>query len=440
VLRLPAYRRLLAVLVYRRTGSALGTTAFFICSQVLPAFAAPVAVSRLDRHPPRRVLPALYAIEGVLFGVLAWMTSRFSLAPVLALALLDGIMAIVARALARTASVEVLRGPGLLHEGNAVTNGVVSLCFMAGPAVGGAVVVAGGTVAALLANCGLFAGIAVILATGALPGPSRDGATTGGRLRSGLDHVRRSAPLRTLLSLQALGMVFFTISIPVEVVFAQHSLHAGAGGYGALMSAWGAGAVIGSAAYARWRRASARILISLSAAALGIGFAVMAAAPSIVVAVIGAALGGMSNGIEMVAARTAVQERTSEQWMALVMSLNEAVAQVTPGLGILLGGVITALLGPRLALGVAAVGSLAFTAAAWVSLAPSRFAALPEDRNGPVEPPASPANRTAVCALGPNGGGSSLAVVDGASEKASAPGLAETAGDGSAAAGRGKIA
>ena len=46
--------------------------------------------------------------------------------------------------------------------------------------------------------------------------------------------------------------MFFTISVPVEVVLAQHTLHKGAGGYGALLAAWGAGAVLGSAVYARW--------------------------------------------------------------------------------------------------------------------------------------------------------------------------------------------
>jgi len=57
---------------------------------------------------------------------------------------------------------------------------------------------------------------------------------------------------------QGAGVVAFTISVPVEVVLAQHSLHAGAAGYGAMLSGWGAGAVVGSAAYARWRRVHAR--------------------------------------------------------------------------------------------------------------------------------------------------------------------------------------
>ena len=394
VLHLPVFRRLLAayalnelawsvgtlalsVLVYRRTGSAYGSTAFFLCSLVLPALLAPMLVARLDQRPPRRVLPPLYALEAVLFGVLAWMTSRFSLVPVLALALADGTVAAAARALARTATVDVLTPVNLLHEGNAIANTAFSLCFMLGPAIGGAVVVAGGTVAALLANCGLFAAIALVLATASLPGRRATAVTSGSRLKAALAHVRGNRPVHTLLSLQAVGLIFFTISVPVEVVFAQRSLHAGAGGYGALLSAWGAGAVVGSAIYARWSRRSARGLIAGAAAALGLGFAVMAAAPTIEVAVIGSVLGGLSNGLEMVAARTAIQERTDDQWMALVMSLNDSVAQATPGLGFVLGGTLTALASPRLALAVAAGGSIAFTVAAWIVLRPSSFPPAP---------------------------------------------------------------
>jgi predicted MFS family arabinose efflux permease len=409
-LRLPVYRRLLAayalnelawavgtlalsVLVYRRTGSAFGATAFFLCSQVLPAFVAPVIVARLDRYPMRTLLPLLYLLEGIAYGVLAWMTSRFAVAPVLVLTLLDGVLAVVARSFARTATVTVLAPANLLPEGNALTNGAFSVCFALGPAIGGVVVVAGGTVAALLVNCILFAAIAAILVTAGLSGPSSDEHATSGRLRAAVAHVRATRPLRTLISLQAVGMIFFTISIPVEVVFAQQTLHAGAGGYGALMAAWGAGAVAGSAVYARWRRRSPRALIAGSAFALGCGFAVMAVAPSIAVAVIGAALGGASNGVEMVAMRTALQERTEEQWMAIVMGLNESLAQATPGLGIVIGGTIAALVNPRAAFVVAAIGSLLFTGFAWMVLGP--FNLGPQINAEPSVPPPRKGRRTA---------------------------------------------
>jgi MFS family permease len=396
-LRIPVFRRLLAayafnelawavgtlalaVLVYRRTGSALGSTGFFLCAQVLPALLSPLLVARLDRRPPARVLPALYAVEAVLFGVLAWMTSRFALEAVLVLALADGAVAITARSLASAARATILKPHDLLQEGNALTNAAFSACYMAGPLLGGVVVAAGGTIAALLANCCFFAVMSVLLATAGLPaaGAEQSGPSTG-RVRAALEHVRQDHWLRVMMALQAVGMVIFTISIPVEVVFAQHSLHAGAGGYGALMSAWGAGAVAGSGAYARWRRRSAGTLISTSAVALGLGFAVLAVAPSLWVALIGAAVGGAGNSIEWVAARTVIQERTSEHWMALVMSFADSVSQLAPGLGILLGGVITTLADPRLAFAVAAVGSLSFAVIAAGLLRPARIASLDQD-------------------------------------------------------------
>jgi predicted MFS family arabinose efflux permease len=370
----------LAVLVYRRTGSALGSTAFFLCSLVIPAFLSPFAVSRVDQRAPRRILPLLYAVEAVLFGLLAWMTARFSLVPVLALALADGIVALVGRVLARTATVDVLRPAGLLQEGNAVSNAVFSVCFMAGPAIGGVVVAAGGTVAALLVNCCLFAAISLVLVTAVgLPSEAHEKEPSAGRLRAALAHVRQNYAQRWLLLLQLGGLIAFTISIPVEVVYAQKSLHAGAAGYGALLSGWGVGAMIGSVVYARWRRRSVRALMALSGVVLTLGFTLMASASSIVLAVIGAGLGGVGNGIGSVAARTALQEHTSQRWMGMVMSLNEAIGQAAPGVGILLGGVITALANPRAALAIAGAGSLAFTIAVWVVLRPGHMPELPAD-------------------------------------------------------------
>ena len=156
--------------------------------------------------------------------------------------------------------------------------------------------------------------------TGSLPAAAAVRSPTAGRLRASLAYARASAAIQRLLGLQAVALLFFTISIPVEVVLAQHSLHAGAGGYGALLAAWGGGAVLGSLAYARWRGSTPRALISLGTGLLGLGFVVMAAAPSLAVAAIGAVAGGAGNGIESVAARTALQEQVQEQWMAFSTS------------------------------------------------------------------------------------------------------------------------
>ncbi|MDQ2896872.1 MAG: MFS transporter [Actinomycetota bacterium] len=394
----------LAVLVYRRTGSALGTTAFFLCSQFAPALVSPLMVARLTGVDHRRVLRFLYGLEAALFGLLAWMAAHFSIVPMLAVILIDGVVALSARAVARTATVDVLRPRGLLHEGNAVINVVFSVCFMAGPAIGGLVVAAGGTVASLLVNCGLFAIIALVLALTALPAAHIDeedlGRTGHQRLRAALAHARGDRAVRRLLILQSAGTAAFTISIPVEVVFAQHSVHAGAGGYGAMLSGWGAGAVVGSAAYARYRRRPGRALLAASGIALGVGFAIIAAAPTIVVAVVGAALAGVGNGSGSVAGRTMLQEYTRQRWMGVIMGLNESVSQAAPGVGFVLGGLLAAATDPRVALAVAAAGSLAYAGAVWMLLGPVVIGEPPEpadSRAGSASPTAVPeGHRTLV--------------------------------------------
>ena len=158
----------------------------------MPALIAPLAVARLDHRPPRPVLPALYWFEALVFFAFwpGWRCiSRWPL--VLALALLDGIAALTARSLARAATVSVTAAVGLLREGNAVTNGAFSVCFMLGPAIGGAVVAAGGTSAALIADGVLFGLIGLTLATAkGLPEPTPTRASAKGRVRAAFQYAR----------------------------------------------------------------------------------------------------------------------------------------------------------------------------------------------------------------------------------------------------------
>ena len=327
-------------------------------------------VARLDQLPPRPTLPALYWLETAIFIVLAALAGhRFMLVPVLALTLLNGVIAFAARSLGRAATVTVTSAKGLLREGNALANAGFSMAFLIGPGIGGAVVAAGGTSEALLGIAALFGVIGLMLATAHdLPQPSPARAPARGRVGAAVAYVRERPTLRALMLVQASGILFFTISVPVEVVFVRHSLGASPAAYGALVSAWGAGAMAGAAIYARYNRLPSRSLMALGAGSLGLGFLVMAAAPTLAVAIVGGALAGVGNGVESVAGRTAVQELTETSWMALMMSLQESLFQSVPGAGILIGGTITALGSPRTALAVAGVGSLAVTAAIWVVL------------------------------------------------------------------------
>ncbi len=387
VLELPAFRRLLAVsmidqlaisiaavalavLIYRQTGSAIGATAFFLCAEFAPAFLSPPLVARLEGTPARRVISLLYAAESVIFVALALVVQRFALAPVLALVLLAGSIAVTAAVLVRATWTSAVSPSGLVREANALVNSGILACAMAGPALGGALVALGGTGTALVINAAGY-GVSAVLTgtTRGLPRTSGSGRGAGGRLRAALNYVRGEPLIRRLLGLQAAGLLFFAMSIPVEVVFAEHTLHTGAGGYGVLLAAWGGGAIVGSVVYIRWRRLPSRVMMTLGACSLGVGFLVMAVAPSLSVAVVGGAVAGIGNGVELVSMRTALQEAVAEDWMALVLSLNQSIFQALPGGGIVLGGLIAASASPRAALAVAAVGSLLVALTMWAGLA-----------------------------------------------------------------------
>jgi MFS family permease len=386
VLDLPVFRRLLiatvmnelawwigsvslALLIYRRTGSAVGAAAFFLCSQFGPALLSPLLVAKVDRVPARRALAELYALEAVIFLALAWLTSHFSLVAILALVLFDGILFVTARVLARAAWTSVTTEGDLMHEANAVINSSLSVCFMLGPALGGVLVAIGRTKTALLVNVGMFALISLLVFTAkGLPSGEPEQAPALARLREGLAYVRGEPVIRRLLSLEAAAIVFFSVSLPIEVVFVQRTLHGGASGYGVLLAVWGAGAIAGSAVFAKWRRLPPNRLIALGAAAYGVGFLVMATAPTLAVAVIGGGIAGAGNGSQYGAFRSALQGITSERWMAIVLSVTESLFQGGPGAGIILGGVLTAVVGPRPALAVGAAGSLIVAALMWARL------------------------------------------------------------------------
>jgi Major Facilitator Superfamily len=389
VLQIPAYRRLIAAytlnevgwamamvalsfLVYHQTGSAVGAAAYWICSLFLPGLFSPLLVARVDQLPVRPVLAALYAVDAGLFLALAWIAGRFAVAPVLVLIVVDGILSAAARSLGRAATVSVTIPAGLLREGNALANTLYVTGYLVGPAVGGAIVATNSVSTALLADAGVFAAMAVTLGSAAgLPGSVERGTTRTGRLRAAFDYARHHRMLRALMMLMATGIVFFTISMPVEVVYAQRSLHAGAAGYGFLISSWGGGAVLGSTVYMRWRARPSRQLLAAAAGLLGLGCVGLAAAPVLWVAMVVAGVAGVGNGMYGVATRTAVQEVVEDRWMAMMMSFYESVTMFAPGLGIVLGGALTALSTPRIAWLAAGVGALAVMALTWVVLAPA---------------------------------------------------------------------
>ena len=419
-LRIPAFPRLavaslvnelgnwlgeiaLAILVFDQTGSPLATAALFIGIHFLPALAAPPLVTRLERLPARASLPVLYALEAAAFGALAMLAADFLLVAVLVLAAIDGSLAAAARALTRATAAAALKPAGLLRQGNAILNIGFTAAAAAGPALAGFVVAGSGVQTALAADAISFLVVAAMLATArALPRATPESSGVLARLRQGFRYVRKNPLLRRLLGAQAVAFVFFAVVIPIEVVFAKESLDAGDAGYGALLTSWGVGMVLGSFAFAGLDRVSLPALLALSTMAIGVAYIGMAAAPTLLVACTAAAVGGTGNGVQWVALITSVQAVTSTAYQARVLAMLEAIGSAMPGVGFVIGGAITSLLEPRAAFAVAGAGVLAVLVwavsmlrhADWRAAADEVAAEREADSNDAGGEPSAPSPRT----------------------------------------------
>jgi predicted MFS family arabinose efflux permease len=384
----------LAVLVYAETQDPLATSALFISAQFLPAFFAPVLTAKVDQQSLRVVLPAIYAGEAAVFVALALLAESFSLAAVLALALLDGVLMLTARGLSRGAVNGVLAPRGLLREGNALLNVGFAASSVGGAALGGLLVELFGVATALLVDAASFAVIAVVLAT-CRSLPRTDEAEPEpflARARAGLRYARRNPVARFLIAGEGLAVVFFTLIVPIEIVYAVETLETDDLGYGILLSSWGAGIVLGSLVFMAVRRQSARTLILSSTLAIGTAYLGMAVARELWIACAFSVVGGLGNGIQWVSVMTTLQESTPNDLQARITGLLESLVSAATGIGFLIGGVITSLTAPPTAFAISGSG------VALLVLIAAVFRLIPDTRPEPA--PVTPRRSQAT----PSGG------------------------------------
>jgi predicted MFS family arabinose efflux permease len=391
-LRVPAFGRLLfsyttnsigdyvglvalTLLVYQETRDPLATTALFISAQFLPAFVAPVLTAQVDQLKLRRVLPSIYAAEALVFAILALLAESFSLALVLILALTDGALMLTARGVSRGAVNAVLQPKRLLREGNALLNIGFAAASVGGAALGGLLVNAFGVAAALGVDATSFAVIALVLATSRhLPTAEAERQPFLRRVREGLDYARTNRVAKYLIGGEAVAVIFFTLIVPIEIVYAAETLETGDLGYGILLSSWGAGIVLGSLLFLAIRRRSANVLILWSSLAIGAAYLGMAVSRELWLACAFSVLGGLGNGVQWVSVMTALQESTPADLQARITGLLESLTSATTGVGFLIGGIVTATFSPPTAFAISGIGVVLLV------LLAAAFRVLPEDR------------------------------------------------------------
>ncbi len=293
----------------------------------------------------------------IVFVGIAIVATHFSMPAVLGLAIVDGALAITAKALSRSAAATCLGQRNLLREGNAIMNlGMMSSTACA-PVISGALVAWQGARSALFVDAGTFVVTAMVMASARDLRIETDlAASFRERIRKGASTVSSREPVRRLMIAISLVVLLGAVPIPIEVVFAKHTLHTGDLGYGLLLGAWGAGMVAGATTFAVASSFSLTGLFYGGVLAVAVGFAALALAPTLAVACIASVVGGAGNGAGWTAAVTAVQERIPLDSQSAVMTIFEGLNQVMPAIGFAVGGALTAASSPRLAYAFAAGG------------------------------------------------------------------------------------
>jgi predicted MFS family arabinose efflux permease len=343
----------LAVVVFGRSGSVMATGAFFVAARLGPALMSQPLAAFIDRNAGRRGLAVCFFAEAVLFAVLA---APLPVAVLVVVPLLTGTLAVCCRGVTRAEAAVRLTRAESLRAGNSGLNLAFAIAGTIGAAAGGALAELTTTSVPLFAASACFVVGAALVAYVPRARPASDAANAFAHLREGWRYARSDRVATMLIAVQTAALLAFMLVIPIEVVYAERDLNAGAGGYGALLATWGLGIVIGGALFARARSS----LIALAAAAslaVAVAYAGMAAAPTLFIACLASLFGGMGNGVQWVAVLTALQERVPEALQVRVVGLLDAGAQLAPGLGFALGSILTAALSARATYGIAAVGT-----------------------------------------------------------------------------------
>ena len=361
----------LASRVYQSSHASWAVASVFLAITVPITALAPAAGVLLDRFPVRPVL----IIASVAQTLVALGLTRFTgTGATLGLAIGFGLCAAV---LVPGLGVIVpqLAGDSGVTRANGYLQAATWGGFTVGPLLAGGLTAAGGTglaLGAVTAMYGLGAAGLGLLRLG--PGPAASPDPVGG---TAAEHGARqfSAGLRFLRADREAGLLVLVVSIMVafanmasvaEVAFAEGVLRSGPTGYSVLVAAWTAGMLAGTLAGGRLRRRRLVLAVLLGSLITGVGVALAAGAVTLWQAAAAYGIGGVANGMEVVATRSFLNHRVPEAISGRVFAMYSGLLFGAASLGMAVAGGLLAPLDPRLVLLIAGGGGIVATAGGWL--------------------------------------------------------------------------
>lgn len=386
-------------LVLQMTGSAVALGALSAVTMLPSLLFGAWCGAFVDRIERRRTLIMTQSLLTVLSLLLYLLLAAHCLAywSILAISAASGLVSALDGP-ARQVYVLDLVGRNRLTSAVSLNEVVLNTSRALGPALGGVMLAFVGPGACILVNAASFlAPLAVLLAqrdrgaaatAGHAPaasagavgragraGPARAGKQRGAA-RAGLRYAWSVPSIRACLLIAAATGILFNSSVLFPLL-ADRVFHLGAGGYGALLSVFGIGALPGALCAARGDEPTGR-QIALLSALTGACCAATACAPDAVALYAGMATVGFSSIWMVARANTFVQLRAEPAMRGRVMG---AWTMALPGASPITGltfGALADVAGARVALACAGLIMIAIVAASRRALAEDARRAVAE--------------------------------------------------------------
>jgi predicted MFS family arabinose efflux permease len=391
----PAVRRLAAGLLLSRTGDQLTTIALLwfvldltgsgaavglvlLCAGLPPVVTGPLLGRLLDRWSPRRVMVADNLVRAVLVGAvpaLHWL-GRLDMPVLYGLSAAAGSL-IPATDVGVRVVLPRLVDEDELERANALLSIGDQVSTLVGPACGGLLVGLVGAPPVLLLDAVSFLAMAALawplpdpplpdrppgppLPGPPLPGPPLPGPrATAGPRPPGRATARRAAlgdpAVRVVL---AVTLVYFLAYGPLEPalpVYSHDVLDAGAGGYGLLWSAFGAGALAGLATIPLVGRLCPGVALAGNALAWGAALLPLLVVTGIAPAMLALAVGGLIWAPYVTLEASLLQRLVPAHLLGRVFGVRRAVSAAAVPLGAAGGGLLLDHLPPTTVIGASAV-------------------------------------------------------------------------------------
>lgn len=326
-------------LVLQLTGDSLAMGTVLALAAIPRALLMLVGGALTDRFSPRSLMLASNAARFVLVSLLTGLVfaGRVEMWMLYTLGVLFGVADAFFYPAQSSMTPQLVRKE-ILQVANSLIHGTMMLAMLAGPVLAGVLIALLGDgqsevsgMQGIAAAFGLDAlTFLVSLVTLAFIKVEHAGSSSTNEnilesIRSGLNFVWNDIPLRAFFLVVAAVTFFFNGPFNIGVpILADTRFPEGAVAYGTILSAWGAGSLIGMALAGMLSRPDPKrmgtILLSL-VSVMGIGLAALGVSPSLVFAAVTGLVLGSINGYINIFFTTWVQSRAPKAYIGRLMSL-----------------------------------------------------------------------------------------------------------------------